>query len=123
MKNNGIRTGVISNIAYAATVVAQRIKRLLPENAFEFIITSSSYMFRKPNKRIFDLALEKAELAPEEVWYIGDQYECDIKGALSTGLFPVWYIGAIDLPYTEDKNILTVKSWNALKQRMETWIV
>ena len=74
------------------------------------------------NKRIlgiFDLALEKAELAPEDVWYIGDQYECDIKGALSAGLFPVWYIGAIDLPYIEDKNILTVKSWNELKQRME----
>ncbi len=27
--------------------------------------------FRKPNKRIFDLALEKAELQPDEVWYIG----------------------------------------------------
>ena len=121
LKNNGIRTGVISNIAYAATVVAERINRLLPENAFEFIITSSSYMFRKPNRRIFDLALEKADLAPEDVWYIGDQYECDIKGALSAGLFPVWYIGAIDLPYTEDKSILTVKSWSELKQRMETW--
>ena len=121
LKNNGIRTGVISNIAYAAAVVVERINRLLPENAFEFIITSSNYMFRKPNKRIFDLALEKAELAPEDVWYIGDQYECDIKGALNAGLFPIWYIGAIDLPYTEDKNILTVKSWNELKQRMETW--
>lgn len=120
LKNNGIRTGVISNIAYAAAVVTERIKRLLPENAFEFIITSSNYMYRKPNKRIFDLALEKAELAPEDIWYIGDQYECDIKGALSAGLFPVWYIGAIDVPYTEDKSILTVKSWNELKQRMET---
>lgn len=120
LKKDGIRTGVISNIAYAPAVVAGRINRLLPENAFEFIITSSNYIFRKPNKRIFDLALEKAELAPEDVWYIGDQYECDIKGALGAGLFPVWYIGAIDLPYIEDKNILTVKSWNDLKQRMET---
>lgn len=120
LKNNGIRTGVISNIAYASAVVAERINNLLPENAFEFIITSSNYMFRKPDRRIFDLALEKAGLVSEDVWYIGDQYECDIKGALSAGLFPVWYIGAIDLPYAEDKNILTVKSWNELKQRMET---
>lgn len=119
LKNNGIRTGVISNIAYAESVVAERINRLLPENDFEFIITSSNYMFRKPNKRIFDLALEKAGLAPEDVWYIGDQYECDIKGALSAGLFPVWYVGAIDLPYTEDRNILTVKSWTELMQRIE----
>ena len=119
LKNNGVRTGVISNISYAPSVVAERINRLLPENAFEFIITSSNYIFRKPNKRIFDLALEKAELEPEETWYIGDQYECDIKGASHAGLFPVWYIGAIDLPYIEDKNILTVKSWKELKEIME----
>ena len=36
LKNKGIRTGVISNISYAASVVAERINRLLPENAFEF---------------------------------------------------------------------------------------
>ncbi len=100
-------------------MVAERINRLLPENAFEFIITSSNFMFRKPNKRIFDLALEKAELRSEEVWYIGDQYECDVKGSLNAGLMPIWYIGAMDLPYTEDKNILTITEWKELRQRME----
>ncbi len=119
LKNNGIRTGVISNISYDPSVVAERINRLLPENTFEFIITSSNYIFRKPNKRIFELALEKAGLQPDEVWYIGDQYECDVKGSLRAGMLPVWYIGAIDLPYTEDKNILTVTDWNELRRRME----
>ena len=115
LKNREIRTGVISNISYAPSVVAARINRLLPENAFEFILTSSNYIFRKPHRRIFDLALEKAALRPDEVWYIGDQYECDVKGALNAGLYPVWYIGAIDLPYREDRSILTVTDWDALK--------
>lgn len=115
LKNRGIRTGVISNISYAPSVVAARINRLLPENAFEFILTSSNYIFRKPNRRIFDLALEKADLRSDEVWYIGDQYECDVKGALNAGLYPVWYIGAIDLPHREDRSILTVTDWDALK--------
>lgn len=119
LKNKGICTGVISNISYASSMVAERINRLLPENAFEFIITSSNYIFRKPNKRIFDLALEKAGLEPDEVWYIRDQYECDVKGALNAGLLPIWYIGAIDLPYTEDTNILTVKTWNEIERYME----
>ncbi len=122
LKNKGIRTGVISNIAYDPSVVAERINRLLPENSFEFIITSSNFMFRKPNRRIFDLALEKAELQPDEVWYIGDQYECDVKGSLNAGLLPIWYIGEIDLPHTEDKNILTVTDWEELKLRMEEWL-
>ena len=119
LKNEGIRTGVISNISYAPSVVAERINRLLPENAFEFIITSSNYIFRKPNKRLFELALEKADLKPDEVWYVGDQYECDVKGSLNVGLLPIWYIGAIDLPYKEDKSILTVTNWNELRRRME----
>ena len=125
LKNKGIRTGVISNISYNPSVVAERINRLLPDNTFEFIITSSNFLFRKPNKRIFDLALEKAQLRPDEVWYIGDQYECDVKGSLNAGMFPIWYIGALDLPYTVeevhslDKNILTVTDWNDLRQRME----
>ncbi|MDE7283247.1 MAG: HAD family hydrolase, partial [Lachnospiraceae bacterium] len=75
LKNKGIRTGVISNITFAPSVVSERINKLLPENTFEFIITSSNYIFRKPNKRLFDLALEKAGLKSDEVWYIGDQYE------------------------------------------------
>lgn len=119
LKSKGIRTGVISNIVYDPSVVARRINRLLPENTFEFIITSSNFMFRKPNRRIFDLALEKAELRPEEVWYIGDQYECDVKGSSNAGLMPIWYTGAIDSPYTEEKNILTVTDWEELRQQME----
>lgn len=119
LKGRGIRTGVISNIAYAPSVVADRIHRLLPEHSFEFMITSSNYIFRKPNKRIFDLALEKAELKPSQVWYIGDQYECDIKGASNAGLFPVWYTGAIDTASPEDETILTVTSWKKLMKLME----
>lgn len=92
---------------------------MLPDNDFEFIITSSNYIFRKPHKRLFDLALEKADLKPDEVWYIGDNYECDVKGSSNAGMLPVWYIGAIDLPYKEDKNILTVTSWDELRRRME----
>lgn len=119
LKRKGIRTGVISNISYAPSVVAERIQHLLPENTFEFIIASSNYIFRKPNRRIFDLALEKAQLPPEEVWYVGDQYECDVKGSLNAGMLPVWYIGAMDLPYAEDKTILTVADWDELRHRME----
>jgi putative hydrolase of the HAD superfamily len=74
-------------------------------------------MFRKPNRRIFDLALEKAGLQAADVWYIGDQYECDIVGSRNAGMFPVWYIGAIDMPYTDKEGILTIMNWNELKKQ------
>lgn len=76
-------------------------------------------MFRKPNKRIFDLALEKAGLSAEDVWYIGDQYEADIVGAGNAGLHSVWYQGAIDMDFEKRDDVFTIESWDELKIMME----
>ena len=116
LKENGIRTGVISNIAYSGSALEERINDILPNNDFEFIIATSEYIFRKPNYRIFELALEKAGLQAEDVWYIGDQYECDIVGSRNAGLFPVWYIGAINMPNIVKKDVLTIINWNELRE-------
>ena len=114
LREKGIRTGVISNITYCSEAVNERINTMVPNHNFEFIIATSDYIYRKPHRRIFQLALEKADLKPEDVWYIGDNYECDVKGAVGVGMFPVWYKGAIDLPYKDDEAVLTVKSWHEL---------
>lgn len=119
LSENQIRTGVISNISYGGMAVRNRIAEIVPKNHFEFIIATSEYMYRKPNKRIFDLALEKADLKPEEVWYVGDQYECDIMGAMNAGIFPVWYLGASDLPCGEKEGIMAVRDWKRLQEILE----
>ena len=111
----GIRSGVISNITYAGSVVKKRIREMLPDNHFEFIIATSEYMYRKPNKRIFELALEKAELKADEVWYVGDSYECDVVGARNAGLFPVHYIGAMDMAYEQKSDVMEIRNWAELK--------
>ena len=43
LKSREIRTGVISNIAYAPSVVAERINRLLPENKYESIVEPGGF--------------------------------------------------------------------------------
>ena len=139
----GIRTGVISNISYCGQVVEQRIRGLFPGHPFEFVLATSEYMFRKPNRRIFWLALEKAGLrqawmtgedagqgynpdtgkqldsGSRNVWYIGDQYECDIVGAAGAGLFPIWYTGAMDLPYESHEGVMTVSHWKEVRALLE----
>ncbi len=87
----GIRSGVISNIGWSGAALTERINRLLPKNHFEFIIASSEYGFRKPSPRLFELALRKAGLNADEVWYCGDSIRADIIGANSAGIYPVLY--------------------------------
>ncbi len=114
LKQNDIRTAVISNISFCAQAVTNRINTCIPNNKFEFILATSDYLFRKPNRHIFDLALEKAELEAGDVWYVGDQYKCDVVGARNAGMFPVWYIGATDIKNDATEDVLTVKGWKEL---------
>ena len=77
LNKSGIRTAVISNIGWSGQALTNRINRLLPDNQFEFIIASSEYAIRKPNKMLFELALRKAGLSAKQVWYCGDSITYD----------------------------------------------
>lgn len=118
LRESGIRTGVVSNISFSGDALAGRIGKLFPNHRFEFIVASSEYMFRKPSKRIFDLALKKAGLASGQVWYVGDNFICDVEGAKDAGLFPVYYTGAIKTIHPAE-GILTVASWVELRKLLE----
>ena len=58
-----------------------------------FIIASSEYAIRKPNRILFEIALKKAELPAEQVWYCGDSIASDVMGAHGAGIYPVLYDG------------------------------
>ena len=94
LHENGIRTGVISNMCYANMALRTRLNRYLPNNRFEFVITSSDYVLRKPEKLIFDVAIRRANLDPREIWYIGDNPNADVVGSSGVGMHPVLYTGA-----------------------------
>ncbi|GHV06070.1 haloacid dehalogenase [Clostridia bacterium] len=93
LKAQGIRMGVISNFSISETALKRRIKELLPQSDFEFIIASSAYGIRKPSPVLFELALNKADLLPSDVWYCGDSAKADVDAAAAVGIFPVWYTG------------------------------
>lgn len=121
LNEKGIRTGVISNLLWSGEALRNRFDRLLPNNKFEFVITSSDYIFRKPSRVLFDIALNKAGLSPEKVWYCGDNPIADIEGAANAGIFPVWYDSDIDFDRdikgrfnTPQCEHLHIKNWNKM---------
>ena len=96
LHDNSIRTGVISNIGWTGSALRRRINTLLPDHHFEFILASSDYGLRKPDKRLFQVALEKAALKPDDVWFCGDTFDKDIEGAHAAGIHAVLYQGSAD---------------------------
>lgn len=133
LHSHHIRTGVISNISFSEDALSDRINRLLPNNHFEFIIPSSEYIYRKPNPIIFEIALRKAKLSPDKVWFCGDNLKADIMGAHSAHLFPVWYendsapytgldpvISSKELATSIDFDYLHIKAWPDLIRSLES---
>jgi putative hydrolase of the HAD superfamily len=52
----------------------------------EFVIDSSIVGVEKPHPEIFKIALNRAEIEPQEALYVGDTYATDIGGAQLAGL-------------------------------------
>lgn len=120
LREQGIRTGVISNLSFSGKVLAERIRRCLPEHTFEFIIASSEYLYRKPHPKIFALALQKAGLPPEDLWFVGDNLTADVEGPRTAGMLPVWYLGASrHIPEPPEQKVLTVTHWRELQKILE----
>lgn len=101
LNQNGIRSAVISNTLMSGVTLSERLNRLLPGNEFEFVMTSSDYLVRKPNRILFDIALRKAGLRAGEVWYCGDNPQADIEGAAQAGIYPVWYENETERDYKD----------------------
>jgi len=60
------------------------------ETYFDTIIVSDDYGTQKPEKKIFEIALEKMSVKPHEAVYVGDIYSKDVFGATKAGLIPIW---------------------------------
>ena len=110
INKNGIRSAVISNLLWSGDALFERLNRLLPMNQFEFVMTSSDYIMRKPNRILFDIALKKSGLDAEDVWYCGNSIQNDIIGAHNAGIFPVLYEGETEEtnPFKHKNDGLTI---------------
>lgn len=58
-----------------------------------FVLASSDYIFKKPHCLMFGIALQKAGVTADKVWYCGDSIDADVYGAKNVGMFPVLYEG------------------------------
>ena len=53
---------------------------------FKFMILSEEVGFKKPDKEMFLLALDKARVDPSEAWMIGDRVDTDVGPSRSLGM-------------------------------------
>ena len=79
---------LVSNFDYAP-YVHDLMVRLELEPLFDTILVSDAVGVKKPHPGIFEQALQRLDLSPEQVIHVGDSQE-DVEGALGAGIRPVW---------------------------------
>jgi putative hydrolase of the HAD superfamily len=58
---------------------------------FDPIIVSGDYGYRKPDRRLFQFALDGVRVAAEHALYVGNDMHCDISGAAEVGMKTVMF--------------------------------
>src|SRR5689334_5320583 len=86
LKTQGVELGIISNFDSRLFSV---MRGLGLENTFDTVTISSLSQAAKPAPRIFQLALDKHAVDPEEALHIGDSLRDDVEGARKAGLHAV----------------------------------
>jgi len=79
----GIRLGVLSN---APTDLPSFLDRLGIRPHLDFAVVSAIEGVKKPDRRIFEIALDRAGVAPHEALHVGDMYLEDIVGGGAAGV-------------------------------------
>lgn len=83
VRRRGFRTGMVSNATELARSVLENLDM---ERLFDFVVISDEVGVRKPDPRIFRIALDHAGTAPSRTVFLGDKPATDIMGAARAGL-------------------------------------
>ena len=108
LKEAGYILGVISNRN-------EPFQDLLEEHGigefFDFALAAGEVNVWKPDSGIFEHALQRMKISPQEAIYVGDNYFADVVGSRRAGLLPVLYDPLEIFP---EPDCVTIKSFDEL---------
>jgi putative hydrolase of the HAD superfamily len=88
ISNRGIKLALLTN--GDGVVQRNRVERFGLPAYFPVCLIEGELGFGKPDPRVFQLALDKLAVTPEDVWMVGDLLETDIIGAKGMGIYTIW---------------------------------
>lgn len=87
------KLGLISNTGRTpGSILLELLERLKIKNYFDFFIFSDEILMRKPDLRVFLIALSHGQVAPEETVHVGDSFKMDFLGAKEAKVNPILYV-------------------------------
>jgi len=95
LKEMDLKLGIVSNTFVNRSALERQLAELELLEFFDMRMYSYEYAFRKPNPGIFKIAADQIGQAPENIVFVGDRIDKDIRPALNQGM-----IAALKNAYT-----------------------
>jgi putative hydrolase of the HAD superfamily len=86
LKNAGLKLGILSNTFVSEYSLEKQLAEIGILDFFSVRMYSYEFDFRKPDLRIFKIAAERIGEPLENIMYIGDRIDKDIKPTLKLGM-------------------------------------
>jgi len=86
LKALGLKLGVLSNTFVSGRSLERHLKQIGILEFFTMRMYSYEFDFRKPDLRIFKIAVERIGEAAGNILYVGDRIDMDIEPALKVGM-------------------------------------
>jgi putative hydrolase of the HAD superfamily len=94
LRDRGLKLGLVSNAFDPPSLLHRDLERLGVAERLDIAVFSSEIGRRKPERAIFDRALDALGAAPERTLFVGDTLATDIAGADALGMHTcqaVWF--------------------------------
>jgi len=86
LRQSNLTLGIVSNTFIPGEVLDRHLEQLNLLQHLPHRVYSVDSGIRKPDKRIFANALNKAGLLPQETLFVGDMYRKDVRGSNRAGM-------------------------------------
>jgi len=106
LKNSGLKLGIVSNTFVNGSSLEKHLEQEGILDFFTVRVYSYEFNFRKPDVRIFKIAAERIGEAVDNILYVGDRIDTDIRPAISSGMKAV-----LKTAYTNDGKKLPKGAW------------
>jgi len=116
VKRMGYGIGLVSDVAWGlpSYFPLKDMRFYGLDDYFDDMVFSTDVGLRKPNPKIFEIALQNLGSSPEESIFVGNNLQADVKGALDVGMTAVLKRSNF---YSHDDSIVPsakISDWNEL---------
>lgn len=88
LRKAGIAAAVVSNSSVRSQLA--RLEAVGLSRSFDAVVISGEIGVAKPDRAIFQEALDRLRLPSVDVWHVGDSLSTDVAGAAAAGIRTVW---------------------------------